>query len=202
MTSTRRGSAAAALFLTAALAGCRIEDPQAIPGYQPEPFQESVMGANARVGSILLRSVHVEAPADVRYQAGDDAKLWFTVVNDGREPDVLTAVSSTEARATEIRWDSDCDGVAQAVASLPLQPTSPVPNESPAGVLPFDAYFARLLDLDRQVLAGTTIPVTFVLERAGSLTVDALVQPSNAPRAEPSARCHSSSAAPAAYPSA
>ena len=159
------------------------------------------MGVNARVGPILLRSVHVEAPADVRYEAGDDAKLWFTVLNDGQTPDVLTAVSSTEARDTEIRWDSDCDGVAQAVTALPLRPTSPSLDASPAGVPPFDAYFARLVSLDKPILAGTTIPVTFTFERAGSVTVDALVQPGNAPRAEPSARCHSAAAA-TAYPSA
>jgi len=52
----------------------------------------------------------------------------------------------------------------------------------------FDAYRIRLVDLNREIAAGTTVPVTFRFARAGAITVAAAVQPS-VPRAEPSTRC-------------
>ncbi|WP_369077300.1 copper chaperone PCu(A)C [Paractinoplanes hotanensis] len=148
------------------------------------------MGANATVGPIELLSVHIEAPTDVRYQEGDDARLWFTVYNEGRRADVLRSVQSPYANAGEIRWDADCDGNATAVPALTFQPVEPNPAASRLGVPPFDAYHVQLVGLNRAVPAGTTIPVTFTFEDAGSVTVDAAVQPSTAVRPEPSNRCH------------
>ncbi|WP_199516634.1 copper chaperone PCu(A)C [Nucisporomicrobium flavum] len=153
------------------------------------------MGANARIGSILLRSVHIEAPSDVRYRAGADARVWFTALNEGPSSDVLRSVTSPYARAGQIRWDSNCDGSATVVPALVLRPVKPNLAESPPGVPPFDAYHARLVELNRAVPAGTTVPVTFTFDHAGSVTVDALVQPSNAVRPEPSNRCHGGASA-------
>ena len=192
-----------AALVAAALGACRVEDPNAVPGDQPEPFQESVMGANAQVGSILLRSVHVEAPANPRYEPGDDATLWFTLVNEGRQPDTLTSLTSPLTESVEIRWDDNCDGAAQTVPELPLQPVFPRPNASSAGVPPFDAYSGRLVNFNREVFAGNTVPVTFTFANAGAVTVDALVQPSGAPRPAPTVGCANPSAPPvSASPSA
>ncbi|MEU4426581.1 copper chaperone PCu(A)C [Actinoplanes sp. NPDC024001] len=190
----------AAILLMVSLSACRIEDPRGIAGDQPEPFQESVMGTNAEIGPILLRSVHVEAPPDPSYQTGDDAILWFTALNEGRQEDTLTELSSPVADAVVIRHDDDCDGHAEPVPALPLRPVEPHPNASSDGVSPFAAYHGQVVDLNRQVMAGTTIPVTFVFERAGPITVDAFVQPSTAPRPAPSGLCHGSSAAAATAP--
>jgi copper(I)-binding protein len=52
----------------------------------------------------------------------------------------------------------------------------------------FDAYRVRLVGLTSVIRAGTTIPVTFVFDRAGRVTVETIVQPS-VPRSEPSTRC-------------
>jgi copper(I)-binding protein len=188
-----------AIVVTTVASGCQTEDPQAVPGDPQAPFQESLMGTNARVGPIQLIGVHVDAPADVRYRPGDEARLWFTVFNQAPTADVLRSVSSPVAGTTQIRWDADCDGIGTDVAALTLRPVQPNPATAPPGVPPFDAYHVQLIELNREILAGTTIPVTFAFDRAGSVTVEALVQPSNAVRPEPSNRCYASgSAAPSA----
>jgi hypothetical protein len=183
------------------LSACQTEDPQAIPGDQPAPFQESVMGANAQAGAILLRSVHVEAPPHPSYQPGDDAVLWFTLLNQGQRQDTLTSLTSTAAASAEIRWDDDCDGTAQTVPALPLQPDFPGLTEASGGVPPFDSYYGRLVDFKQPVLAGTTVPVTFTFADAGQVTVEALVQPSTAPRPAPTALCQAPSASATPAPS-
>ena len=152
------------------------------------------MGTNARVGPVRLIGVHVDAPPDVRYQRGDEARLWFTVFNESPRADALRSVSSPVAGTTQIHWDADCDGVSTVVPALTLRPVQPNPATSPPGVPPFDAYHVQLVGLNRTVAAGTSIPVTFVFDRAGSVTVEALVQPSNAVRPEPSNRCHDGAA--------
>ena len=182
--------------LAVLLAGCDADLPDAVPTDEPVQYQESVMGANRQLGPILLRSVHIEAPDGHTYRAGDEARLWLTLFNEGREPDALTGVRSPAARAAQIRWDADCDGTAQVVPGLPLRQEFPRVSESPAGVPPIDAYHVTLT-LDREVLAGSSIPVTFTFERAGTITIDTIVQPPASARAQPTARCHS---APTAVP--
>jgi hypothetical protein len=109
------------------------------------------------------------------------------------------APSSPVAGTTQIRWDADCDGTGTDVAALTLRPIQPNPATAPAGVPPFDACHVRLMALSREILAGTTIPVTFAFDRAGPVTVEALVQPSNAARPQPANRCYAgTSAAPSA----
>lgn len=159
----------------------------------PEEYESGAMGTNGEVGDMLLRSVHVEAPPDPNYEPGANARLWVTFVNESREQDTLTSVTTPVATRTEIRWDADCDGEMQAVPALPLRPAGPAVVQSPAGIPPFDAYHVRLVDLTRQVIAGTSIPVTFTFERAGQITMEAHVQPS-IPRAEPTSRCFGSAA--------
>jgi hypothetical protein len=191
MTQMQRYAAAlVTVALSALVAGCQTEDPQAVPGDPEAPFQESVMGVNARIGDILLRSVHIDAPADgSRYRPGDDARLWFTAINEDPTPDVLRSVTSTAADDAQIRWDADCDGRAQQVPALTLQPVPPGPAASSAGAPAFDRYFARLIDFRNPIPSGTTIPVTFSFDRAGAITLEVPVQPGNAVRPEPSNRC-------------
>lgn len=183
--------------LAVLLTGCDADLPDAVPTDEPVQYQESVMGANRQLGPILLRSVHIEAPSGYAYRAGDEARLWLTLFNEGREPDALTGVHSPAARAAQIRWDADCDGTAQVVPSLPLRQEFPGVSESPAGAPAIDAYHV-LLTLDREVLAGSSVPVTFTFERAGSITIGTIVQPPASVRAQPTARCHG---APTAVPS-
>jgi copper(I)-binding protein len=153
-------------------------------------MESGVMGTNAQVGPIRLLSVHIEAPAQYRYPTGADATVWLTVLNEGAAPDALVFTTSPYAAAAELRWDRQCDGVAEPVERLPVQPAgTDVGGPADHGAGPFDRYHVRLVDLNREVLAGTTIPVRFVFEHAGAVTVHAYVQPSTAPMPQPSTRC-------------
>ena len=180
--SRRRTVVVALLAAAVGVGGC--------VGWGEEDVEQSgVMGANAQVGDVLLLSVHVEAPRHPRYPVGADARLWFTIVNEADRPDTLTSITSPAASRVEIWWDDDCDGDPQRVPRLPLRPVRPNPAATETGIPPFDAYSGHVVDFNREVLAGTTIEVVFEFARAGRVAVDAYVQPSNAPRAEPSLRC-------------
>jgi len=111
-------TALAAVLTAGVLAGC------ASP---PEPgeYDDVTMGPNVRVGSIQLRSVHVEAPPDPTYSAGADPILWLTLHNDGRVSDTLVSVTTPVAKRAEIRWDDNCDGDYTTVDTLTLQPAGP-----------------------------------------------------------------------------
>ncbi|MEH1127165.1 copper chaperone PCu(A)C [Micromonospora sp. CPCC 206061] len=179
-TASRTLTAAGLVAALAAAPGC-VSDPQDV-------VQAGVMGANAEVGDIRLLSVYVEAPTAPAYPAGADARVWLTLLNQGTTPDALTGVTTPAADRVEIRWDQNCDGVYQAVPQLALQPTQP-PRASTTGVPPFDAYHLRVVGFQDPVLAGSAIELTFAFQKAGTVTVEVLVQPSDAPRAEPSVRC-------------
>ena len=170
-----------ALIATTALAGCGARS-------HPGDRYAGVMGTNARVGAVQILSVHVDAPSDATYAAGADAVVWLTLRNGAHRTDTLTSVSSPAAGKTEIRWDNDCDGRYTTVSRLVLRPAVPTGDPSPSAVPTFDAYRLRLVDLQRRVPAGTTVPITFRFDHAGTVTVDVPVQP-GVPRGEPSARC-------------
>ena len=173
--------ASSALFAAIALAGCGARS-------HPGDRHAGVMGTNARVGAIQLLRVHVDAPPGAAYSTGADALVWLTLRNGAHQADTLTSVSSPVAEKTEIRWDNDCDGRYTTVDRLILRPAVPTGKPGPSAVPVFDAYRLRLVDLQREVMAGTTVPITFRFDHAGAVTVDVPVQPS-VPRAEPSARC-------------
>jgi hypothetical protein len=63
-------------------------------------------------------------------------------------------VRTPVARRAEIHGDKGCDGTAETVPELPLRPARPAPAGTAAGAPVFDAYRIRLIDLNRQVLAG------------------------------------------------
>lgn len=179
-TAARTLTAAGLVTVLAAAPSC-VSDPQDV-------VQAGVMGANAEVGDIRLLSVHVEAPTLPAYPPGADARVWLTLLNQGTTADTLTAVTTPVADRVEIHWDQNCDGVYQAVPQLALQPTQR-PRASTTGVPPFDAYHLWVMGFEDPVLAGSTLELTFAFQDAGTVTVEALVQPSDAPRAEPSVRC-------------
>ena len=164
----------------------------------PADDHAGVLGTNARVGAVQLLSVHVEAPPDSTYSPGADAVVWLTLRNGARQADTLTSVTSPVAGRTEIRWDDDCDGKYTTVDHLALQPAVLGRSPAPSAVPVFDAYRLRLVDFQRQVRAGTTVPITFRFAHAGTVTVEVPVQPS-VPRAEPSTRCVPSPASSAAH---
>jgi copper(I)-binding protein len=159
-------------------------------GETPVLRHSEVIGANARVDHILLRGVYVAPPASGHgYPPGGDPLVWLTVINDGDRPDALVRVDTPYAGEVEIRWDRTCDGTAEPVDRLPLRPTNLVNATRSQTVPPFDAYHLRVVDLDWEVLAGTTIPLTFTFANAGQVTVHAIVVPNQRRVAPPTDRC-------------
>jgi copper(I)-binding protein len=153
-----RTTAPAALAAAVVLAGC---------GGGPQPRTIDTMGNNGRVGEVLLRNVYLEAPRGGSYGPGDTATLRLHIISDGDRDDRLLDVRSA-AEEARIRWDRDCDGEFETVDGLPVESEGPVPYST--------AYYVELAGLDRTVRAGTTLPVTFEFEHAGTGTVEAMVE--------------------------
>lgn len=126
------------------------------------------MGTNKELGPILLRNVYLEAPSSWKYEEGEDARIRFRLFNQADRDIELIEVDSAWATETRIRWDRDCDGLIQPVDTLPVRGGGTVPYS--------DAYLIELLEFERPVLAGTSIPVTFTFQDIGTVTVDAMVE--------------------------
>jgi copper(I)-binding protein len=145
---------------------------------------------NGQTGRILLRDVRIAPPATPAYPAGTDADVWLTLLNEGAEPDALTNVSTPSAEAVLIRWDQDCDGTATTVKELPLTPeraVNPPQSESQAAAA-FDSYSLQLVHLTSEVLAGTTVDLTFDFAKAESVRLSVPVRPRQE-QAEPGHLC-------------
>ncbi|WP_447001870.1 copper chaperone PCu(A)C [Saccharothrix isguenensis] len=137
---------------------------------EPRP-EDDQSGTDARVGGVVLRDVVVEAPGDGSYQRGDDAVVRLAMVGDSERPDALLGVRTQSADQVELRTGEDCDGTSKTVPRIPV-PTGEVVDES-NGVEP--AYHLRVVDFSDEVVAGATVPLTFIFENAGEATVEALV---------------------------
>jgi copper(I)-binding protein len=139
-------AAAVALAATAVLvAGCGNSQPVAI--------QPGTMGANAKVGQVLLRDVEVTTGIT---GASRDATVRLTLVNQAGQSDVLTAVASDVAGRVEMLADAGCS---RTTAQLVL----------PAG--PSAQYAIRLSDLRVGIVRGGNVPITFTFANAGTITV-------------------------------
>lgn len=139
-------------------------------------------GLNTSVGQVDLRDVQVAyppAPAgpDALYARGGNAPLRATLVNTGSVADRLVRVSSPAAASVAVVGDPVMpqDVALVSTGGSPLTPTSSRPVQ------------LRLDGLTRPIPAGAQVPVTFVFERAGSVTVDVPtgVPAEDAPGAEP-----------------
>jgi copper(I)-binding protein len=143
------------------MAGCGAGDPK--PG--PE-----VAGGNAGVdesvsADLKILDVELEFPAgDGTYAAGDDADLYVALSNTGATPDTLLDVTGPDFGDALV----DPAGRAGSIG-VPGNDTVYVGAEGEPSV--------TLVDLSRPLRSSQSVPVTFVFERAGSVTVDAVVAP-------------------------
>lgn len=157
----RRRALAPGVALLISLAGCGAGDPK--PG--PE-----VAGGNAGVDEsagpdLKVLDVELEFPAgDGIYQAGDDADLYVAISNTGSAPDTLLDVTGADFHDARIGPSGPGTSI-----GVPGNDTVFVGAEGEPTV--------TLVDLSRSLRSSQSIPVTFVFQRAGSLTVDAVVTP-------------------------
>jgi copper(I)-binding protein len=156
---THHRALAPGLVAVVLLAGCGAGDPK--PG--PE-----VAGGNAGVdesvgADLKVLDVELEFPAgNGVYAVGDDADLYVALSNTGETPDTLLDVTGPDFGGALV----DPTGQAGSIG-VPGNDTVYVGAEGEPGI--------TLVDLSRPLRSSQSVPVTFVFERAGSVTVDAVV---------------------------
>ncbi|NUT51489.1 MAG: copper chaperone PCu(A)C [Saccharothrix sp.] len=140
---------------------------------EPQQVLESgTMGTNGQVGDVVLRNVVVEAPADHAWRPGDDATVLLALFSRGDHADALLGVRTDAAERVELWTDRDCDGVGEPADRIPVPAEGAV--DEPGRV--DSGYHLRVVDFTREVLAGTTVPLTFRFEHAGETTLNAMVE--------------------------
>lgn len=139
-------------------------------------------GLNTTVGQVDLRDVQIAYPAApagpaALYARGSSAPVRATLINTGSVADRLVSVSTPAASSVQIQGDP---AMPQNVALV---------SAGNSSLTPTDAREVQLVagGLTQPIASGTTIPMTFVFERAGSVTVDVptAIPADGAPGAEP-----------------
>ncbi|HMA48025.1 MAG TPA: copper chaperone PCu(A)C [Frankiaceae bacterium] len=154
-----RGAVVLLLLAVLALAGCGEGNPD-----HPEN-----RAANGRVGSLLVRNLHVEEPRMQEHPAGSDVPVYLSLVNEGSVDDALLGGSTPAAASVGLRRADPGAGPARSVPRVPL------PASRTAELVP-SSYFLMLDDLRRPLAAGQAVPITLTFQRAGGLTLDVPVQ--------------------------
>lgn len=152
--------------LAVALSGCAAS---------PE-IESSPVGANTTAEAIQLSNVLVDPPPEGgSYRPHESAVVRFTVFNQASRPDELKSVEAGVATEVRLMWDQDCDGTASPASVLPVEANGTVPD--PMGDPPFvgTVYFLRMEGLKEEIRAGTTVPLVFEFEDAGTIAVAAPV---------------------------
>jgi periplasmic copper chaperone A len=163
--------AAALVAATLLTAGCGSDAPLQTPGAE---VAGGAIGPDAAVSSdIKVLAVRLEYPEDGLYAAGEDADLHLGISNTGTTADTLVSVTGPDFAG--VRSSGAGDAARLAIA---------VPTGDNVYIGAEGGPALTLLDLGRPLRSSQSIPVTFVFERAGSVTVDAVVaaagQPSSA----------------------
>jgi periplasmic copper chaperone A len=153
---SRRGLAAAALAAVLPLAACGAESPSGeVPG--------GAVGPDAEVSAdVEVLQVHLAYPADGVYEEGEDATLLVAISNDGTTTDELVDVTGPGFARAELVTDESSGSI-----PVPEDDNVYVGAEGPPSIV--------LEDLARSLRSSQSIPVTFVFEEAGEVTVDAMV---------------------------
>lgn len=141
-----------------ALGACGADDPK--PG--PE-----MAGGNAGIdepvdADVKVLDVELEYPLDGRYDAGEDASLYLAITNTGSRADTLVDVRGPDF--ADVRGDSGTGDLAV-----------PVPGNDTVYVGAEGRPTLTLVDLDRPLRSSQSVPVTFVFEHAGQVSVRAVV---------------------------
>lgn len=154
---------AAVLAVGLSLTACSDDAPLETPG------PEVVGGAAApdeRVNEDLsVNAVLLAYPGDGIWDEGEDVPLYAAVVNTGAEPVRLVDVRGEDFADARLIGEDGTDGALQVDEddTLYLEPDGP-----PSVVLQ---------DIDRSLRSSQSIPVTFVFEDAGEVTIEATVEP-------------------------
>jgi copper(I)-binding protein len=144
--------------LVLAVCACTADDPVEVPG--PEVSGGAVGPDEAVTADLSVLQVQIEYPLDGLYDEGEDARLFLGIANSGSRDDVLVAVTGPFADA------EDGNGGTFSIA---------VPADDNVYVGAEGAPSITLVDLERSLRSSQSIPVTLEFERAGAVSVDAMV---------------------------
>ncbi|MFP8960417.1 copper chaperone PCu(A)C [Streptomyces nanhaiensis] len=122
-------------------------------------------GANARIGSVLVRYAHLAEPADGPWETGGDVPLYAQLYDQEPPADRLVSAESPAARSVEIV------GRGGEVVEDGVELT---PDRS-VGLEEGGTYLA-LRDVRQEIRGGDFVWVTFHFEDAGSLSMQVPAQ--------------------------
>ncbi|MGY2079610.1 copper chaperone PCu(A)C [Modestobacter sp. SYSU DS0657] len=117
--------------------------------------------------NIKLLQVQLEYPLDGVYEAGEDASLFLGIANDGTEADTLVDVSGPDFADARIAGADGTAGGDDISLEVAANDNVYVGAEGMPAI--------TLVDLQTELRSSESIPVTFTFERAGEVTIDAMV---------------------------
>ena len=162
----RRTLAAVALAATLPLtAGGQDEDaPLEVPG-------DEVVGGNAGADEAVTEDIKITAlqlayPEDGQWEEGEEVPVYASITNTGTTADRLVDVTGPDFDEGLLTALDGTDGAIE------------VPEEDNVYLEPEGAPSVFLLDLQTSLRSSQSIPVTFVFEEAGEVTLEASVSSS------------------------
>ncbi|MBN1093197.1 hypothetical protein JKP75_11895 [Blastococcus sp. TML/M2B] len=154
-TTARLGAAAAAAALALTVSGCGDET--------PDVDDSGAIGPDEAVNEDLkLLQVQLAYPEDGVYEPGEDVPLYAGIANTGEPEDDLVDVRGPDFLDSRITVDGE-PGVIR------------VPEDDNVYVGAEGAPSIVLEDVQTTLRSSESIPVTFVFEEAGEVTIDAMV---------------------------
>ncbi|GAA3363636.1 copper chaperone PCu(A)C [Saccharopolyspora gregorii] len=164
----RLTSAALGLGAVLALAGC-----SAGQVTETDTQVAAVAGGSGDAGGIGVRNATLSFPeTGSRYAEGASAPLAAVLINDGAEADKLVEASSTYAASVDVAKNRTLPS-RSALHAYGAE-GSATPDQQEVSI--------TLKGLTQDITPGVTVPVTFVFEKAGPLTVQVPIGEDSTPR--------------------
>ncbi|MGY1828613.1 MULTISPECIES: copper chaperone PCu(A)C [unclassified Blastococcus] len=166
---SRRHPFAALLFATALpLAACGTVAEEEESANPIEEFGTEVDGGNPGPDEAVTEDIKITAlglayPEDEVWEVGEDVTLYAAIANTGTTGDQLIDVRGEDFAGAEL---TSLDGTDGAI-DVPEEDNVYLEPEGPPSVV--------LTDLDTTLRSSQSIPVTFVFEEAGEITMEAPV---------------------------
>ncbi|GAA0510716.1 hypothetical protein GCM10011581_00730 [Saccharopolyspora subtropica] len=166
--------AAIGLGAVVALAGC-----SAGQVTETDTQVAAVNGGSGDLNQISVRNATFTFPASNSfYPAGSSAPLELVLTNEGAEGDKLVQVSSPYATSATLGGVTD---LPSRTALHALGRTGATQAEAPTGQRVVEI---TLNGFKQDITPGVTVPVTFVFQKAGALTVQVPIGADHKPRPE------------------
>jgi hypothetical protein len=165
--------AALGLGAVVALAGC-----SAGQVTETDTQVAAVNGGSGDLNGIAIRNATFTFPSpEAHYAAGSSAPVQAVLTNVGPD-DKLVQVSSPYAASATLGGDTSLPSRTALHATGGAEQVQQAETHADRNVE------ITLNGLKQDITAGVTIPVTFVFEKAGAVTVQVPVGPDHAPRPE------------------